>query len=427
MEPYKHFIIDPYIGHTYGDVWKDDFQALVDEEFLNSPNIFSILEQDAIGSDSYSEINVRINRGMHVYTGKNMGDDWKLLIFDSTSHPVELGKKYYFENNYWLTFNTELYKNIASSCMVKRCNNVLRWVDTDGILYDEPCIFDNLIARARDQMSSDELILPQGYINVYAQLNEKTMAIKENQRFLVGNEKNRVAYKIFGNGVRNFLNDWTYDDNSARIVMFTMGGNYVNQQTDDIVNGIANMFQSTYEIGNIPEEISGKPGGSFKLEPILLRNNIVIDNAEFKYASSNRNIITVDSSGLISFISNGTASIMVSYDSNTGVTTDIPVIISAIGSETNIIVNPLPTFITEGDTVTYTCHLYTDSILMPDIFTVGASPNNTVPQENYSITQVDGNTFIVHNIKYTPYNKLKILCVSGDISKEIAIELKGRW
>ena len=64
---------------------------------------------------------------------------------------------------------------------------------------------------------------------------------------------------------------------------------------------------------------------------------------------------------------------------------------------------------------------------MPDIFTVGTSPTNTVPQGNYSITQVDGNTFIIRNIKYTPYNKLKILCVSGDISKEISIELKGRW
>ncbi len=252
---YTAFTLDPNSSKGKGEQFKDRFQAVLDRDFSGAPDIYTISEQDGIGLDTYHDVEVRINRGIRTYTGREVGEDWRLLMFKDLDHPVILGLKYFFNDNWWLVYNIETTNNFAASCMVKRCNNVLRWKDINGILHTEPCIFDSLIARPRDQMSVEDLVNVQGYISCYVQLNEHTALIEENQRFLIGHPKNRIAYKVFGNGVRNFINGYTYDDNSASMLMLTLGGSHVNPATDDIENGIANAYPENSEVENPPHQI----------------------------------------------------------------------------------------------------------------------------------------------------------------------------
>lgn len=252
---YTAFTLDPSSQKGKGELLRDRFQAVLDRDFLEAPDVYTIREQDGIGLDTYHDIDVRINRGIKVYSGREIGDDWRLLMFREPDHPIVLGLKYFFNDNWWLVYNIEQTNNLAASCMVKRCNNVLRWKDINGDLHDEPCIFDLVIARARDQMTAEDLVNVQGYINCYVQLNEHTALIEENQRFLVGRPEKRVAYKVFGGGIRNFINGHTYDDNSASILLLTLGSSHINPATDDLENGIANAFPENFEVDNPPHQM----------------------------------------------------------------------------------------------------------------------------------------------------------------------------
>jgi hypothetical protein len=274
-------------------------------------------------------------------------------------------------------------------------------------------------------MSADDLVNVQGYINVYAQLNNQTKYIKENQRFLVGNAENRVAYKIFGNGVRNFINDITYDDNSAAMVMYTLGGSNVNHSTDDIVNGIANAFQLAFSLSGLPESISGKSSTTFQLQPQLYREQTPIDGQTFLYVSSNPLIASVGTNGLVQLLTPGISDITVMFSENHDIEQIIPLEVSDTSSVATIVITPEPGYILEGQTQSYDCQLYIGGILTPVDFDFILSENNAAPAGSFTIVNVDSNTFTVTNNQSSLYNDLKINCVSGLHTREITITLRG--
>ena len=219
-----------------------DFQALMNSEFDTASDIFDIQEESIIGSGTLSNVRVRITGAISSVTGEKLSDDFKQILFKDLSHDASLGKKYYFNNNWWLCVYSEVRVSLGANCMVRRCNNQLRWITSAGVVYSEPCAIEYKISRPRDLMGTENLVLPQGYVDIYTQSNARTKTIKGNQRFLFGPVENRLAFKIFGDGVRNYLNEKTTDDSSGTLLQLSLGGNFVNADTDDLVNGIADRY-----------------------------------------------------------------------------------------------------------------------------------------------------------------------------------------
>jgi hypothetical protein len=218
------------------------FQALLNDQFSVSSDVFTIQEEVTLGSNVLTDIQVRVNTAIQSQTGLKLGDDFKNLLFKDISHSVVIGKKYYFDNNYWISVFTEAIKNLAASCMVRRCNNVLRWCGSDGTIYSEPCSIDYQISRPRDMMGTNNPVMPAGYIKIYTQYNARTKKIKGNQRFMFGPPENRICFKVFGDGLTAFLNQQTLDDTSSSLLELQVGGNFINPDTDDLVNGIADRY-----------------------------------------------------------------------------------------------------------------------------------------------------------------------------------------
>jgi hypothetical protein len=242
--PYKYFTAgSPVYFKSKSQTWIDGFQGLLNDQFDNSSTYYWIQEETTLGSGSLANVEVRVNRAINSTTGEKLGDDYKLILFKDLSHATGIGYKYYFDNNYWLTLSSENIKNLAASCMVKRANSTLRWMHTDGTYYSEPCAIEYKIARPRDEIGVTDPVTPAGYIEVYCQFNDRTKLIKENQRFLFGSVSNRRPFKVFGDGVRSFLNQQTSDDESAQLLMFTMGGDYVDANTDNITLGVADYYK----------------------------------------------------------------------------------------------------------------------------------------------------------------------------------------
>lgn len=239
---YKYLNLLP-ISTSTGSLILNEFQAFVNETFEIAPDAYIIQEEPILGSGSYVDVEVRINRAINSYTGEKLGDDFKTIIFKDLGHSSSMGTKYMFDNNVFITVNSEILKNFAASVTVRRCNNTLRWMDSNGNVQSEPVAIEYKISRPRDMQGAQNLVMPAGYIDAYCQMNERTRKLKGNQRFLFGPSENRIAFRIFGDGIRNYLNQTTSDDESGTLMLISMGGNFVNYNTDNIQLGIADYYQ----------------------------------------------------------------------------------------------------------------------------------------------------------------------------------------
>jgi hypothetical protein len=406
------------------------FQAQLNEYFEVAPDAYIVQEETAIGSEIYANVDVRVNTAINSYTSKNLGDDWKKLIYKNLGSAAPLGTRYYFDNNYWVVFNSEIIKNFAGSATVRRCNNMLRWIDEYGVLYEEPAILSYDIQSTRDQIRiGDNPVLPEGYIEVYTQLNNNTNKIKESQRFLFGNASNWACYKVYGNGTRNFLNQETLDNNSASMLRLYMGANYESDPNDDLINGICDVYKNVYALSISPSSIIGNPGSSVELIPSLTLNTDPID-LSISYMSSGSSIATTSgsSSNILNLVSSGSCNITGYMTANPDIDCIVPVVVSnspAINTY-EVRISPDNGIILQGESQSYTVYLYLNGVIQADTFTLTIA-NSNVPIDKYTLTVTDGNNFsVTNNHLYLDY-PLILQLDSGSNTKQFYIYLQGAW
>jgi hypothetical protein len=428
MTPYKYTNASLSItGNTPKQDYIDLFQETLNSQFYNSSDWWTIQEENPFGSLTYDTIDVRINHVINAETGIKLGDDWKTVLFREIDHNVQLGKIYSFDDNLWLTVNTEFLKNLTGTCTIRRCNNYLRWIDEPtGAIYSEPCSIDYLIKEPRDYATAGSaMVTPSGYIQVKAQFNERTNLIKPNQRFLFGNSSNWTAYKMVGTGVNNFNNLKTNDNLSSGVLLLEMVANYVNYETDDVVNGIADAQQNVYALSINETSINGSTGTVIPLTTTITYNGLTVVR-NVVWSSSNPLIATVSSTGNVTLVANGSCVITATMEGNSAADT-CPVTVTATPVlNKKVVISPAKNFVLEGDTQSYSVFLYTNDVIQADAFTI-TCVQNLVPSANFIFTQTDANHFSVKNIKRDLASNLLINCVSGLNSNSIVILLKGAW
>jgi hypothetical protein len=424
----KYYTIRPQQEkETPNNQYTSDFQAWVDYEFYNAPDAYVIQEEVVFASGSYNDVEVRINRAINAYTGDKLGDDYKYIMFRDLQHSTRIGYKYKFDGNTWLVVNSETIKNFAASCTVRRCNNTLRWVDTNGNAYSEPCVFDYVISRPRDEVGTVNPVTPAGYVTIYVQQNDRTKTITGNKRFIVGPKNNRIAYKVFGDGVRNFLNQETDDDESSAMLVLTAGGNFVNEDTDDIITGYADIKTYDYQVSVDPTSITANVGETIQLNPEVTLNGYPIGK-NVVYSCNSATVASVSGSGLVTMLTNGTCNVTCRMTENTSASAVIPVLVSASAvANYEIRVTPNKNYILQGENGQFEAKMYLNGAVLPDIFTFLVSGSTLIPAENYTFAVIDGNNFSVQNNKKYMDSPLYIDCTSGSFTKQLEITLKGAW
>jgi hypothetical protein len=264
---YKYYTIAQQDTFTSASTaWVNDFQEILNYQFDNSSDLYTIQEETLLASGSFVNVTVRINRGINGYTGEKLGDDFKTILFKELDHDVSIGKYYYFDNNYWLTYNTEKIKNLACSVTVRRCNNILKWMSDSGEILQDYVSIEYKTNNPRNDVPNTNPVMPGGYMRIYTQLNSKTSTIKEGQRFLFGRPDNWICLKVFGGGLKNFLNQQTSDNSSAQPLSMEMETSYVNESTDDIILGIADRYKNPISASAIANNIVVTPNDGSILE-----------------------------------------------------------------------------------------------------------------------------------------------------------------
>jgi len=413
-------------GKTPKDYYLNDLQNKINKEWDYASDIYTIEEESSFGSNMFAYVDVRVNHEPLSNTGDKLSDDFKEFIFKNIDHARGIGYIYKFSNNYWLTINSDLYKKATASSTVKRMNNMLRWVDPDGSYHEEPCIIDYSVKRAVDTLSNSDVTTPNGFIMVIAQLNDRTNKIKENQRFLFGNSSNWAAYKVYGNGVRNFLNQQTDDNDSCTLVEFQMGINYDNTSYDDVVNGVADRYRYSYQITVSPSSITANVGDKIQLNTLLTMNGNPITK-DIEYDTSSSAIATVDTNGLVTLNGLGSCDLLVKMSDND--VTKQTVSVTSTGSAINnyeVRISPNQDYIFQSDTQTYNVHGYLDGVLQADTFNFTLS-GSTIPKDKYLFSIIDGNSFSITNYSKYLESPLSVLCSGSSGSSSINIKLKGAW
>lgn len=425
--PYKFLPASLPIQYTPKETYRNDFAQNLKEQFYNASDWYTIEEETFLASKNFQSVDVRINDVIDAKTGDRVGDDFKLLLFSELDHPTDLGRIYKFGDNYWITVNIDKINTLVATVTVRRCNNVLRWQDVSGAIYEVPCIINYLIKENRDYSTAGSaIVVPSGMIEIIAQFNSDSNRIKANQRFLFGNPNNWTAYRVEGGGISNFNNLKTFDNTSAGIIRFSMATDYVNSQTDDVVNGIADYIQDEYTLILNQTMISGNISQQVQLRKTITLNGIDVVR-DTVWRSSDILVATVDSNGLVTFVSQGNAIITCQLLGNENVYDTCSVSVGSTPVDNyQIVFSPNKNYVYENEEIEFSVHLYKNNIQQSDVISFSLNTNN-VPSDNYIYQVTGSNTFTIHNYKMFLNGTLDITATSGIYSKILSISLRGLW
>ncbi len=393
--------------------FRDNLQAKINEDFTETSDLVLIQEEQVYGSKIWSDVEVRITHVINSATGEKLGDDFRGVIFQDLQHAYGMGFRYQFNDNVWITTNSDFYKFPTISSTVRRCNNVLRWYDKDGNLCEEPCFIDYVIKNNNIESIKQQIIL-DGDVEVCTQMNQYTINILENQRFIFDGK----AYKI--RAVNNFLRQKTNESNSVPLVKFTMYKTNI-APNDDLVNSIADTNYFDYSISINSDDFNQSVGYSGQLSAtVKLNEEIVIK--DLTWESSDDSKATIDGLGNFTLLSIGLVNFTCSITDNPIITNGISVNIVTITTPiSDIIITPDVNKIYRGDTQFYTVFKYLNNVLQADTFTITSSG---VPASCYEIQIIDGNTFSVKNTKTYNNSDLIITCTDDIDSTFSTINIK---
>ena len=401
------------------DAYLSHLQALINERWENSTQtIFSVYQQADIGSDEWIEQPISIDTAIDIGTGFKKGDDFKVFSHKNISADMKLGIMFRTEEDYWICTNTNGYASPTNSCEVRRCNNVMKWVDPEtGFVNQQWCAIDYELSSPRPSKDKD-IVVADGHIFVLVQGNDLTRSIPKNQRFIF----NGLAFKV--SAYQTLLNkdDVTFHSNLLYIDMYAD----TIQPSDDLVNGVANATDYQYAIELQPDVTEQIDGFTGQILSTVTCNGEVVDR-EIDWTGND--FVTVNEDG--SYILGGTippsndveddgAVITATLKGNPNVTASCSIkIVDEIEDTVDIIIDPLFSEVRQSLPQSFSVYLHKNGVQQDDAVTC---TTNGLTNKYFTLTQ-DGHDFVltVKDISPTP---LTLMFTVDEYSETIDVLLK---
>jgi hypothetical protein len=289
------------------EYFKDAFNELVDRDFKLSTSYYEI-EKWNTSTEAWDNIDVRINK---VTNNKNENKskllgDFRVLYFNGVQG-ASVGDKFRIDSEIWLTIDTQHTKTMVYSATIRRSNHTLKWINTEAKEINEYSIVDynrsNLLG-----ISSDDRYLAVGDNQYMVALpdNSETDKLIRDKRFIIDS----LAYKI--TKIERVI--------KTGLCILTLKEDQIQPEYDDTTNGIANAFgYPVYTLTIIIDTFDMSISDTKTLEVEVKKDGDIVTDKTVLYSSSDTDVCTVDSSGEVTAIANGSCVITAYISGNSTV------------------------------------------------------------------------------------------------------------
>lgn len=169
------------------DEWRGLMQAAINDTWQDSSTLETVQGQTAVGGTTYATESVCLNSVINPSTGESFGDEYRKMFYKTYADADTnkwLGKMYQFHNNYWLVTNTNTAIGAVTSSILRKCNNILKWYDSQGVLHEWECVFTRNIGSTTFDYGTQGAPQVDGSCKILVQQNSETKTIPFNQRFI---------------------------------------------------------------------------------------------------------------------------------------------------------------------------------------------------------------------------------------------------
>ena len=397
---------------TPKDYYLNQLQALINDRWDNSTQTYNVIyQQTAIGSSQYEQVNISVDTAIDIGSGFKKGDDFKVFSHKNISHEVPLGLYFKTDNDYWICINTNGYASPTNSVEVRRCNNIMKWIDpNNGYLNEEWCAIDYELSSPQPSKDKD-IVVASGHIFVIVQGNNATRAIRKNQRFIF----NGQPYKVAAFQTMLDQNNTNYFSTLLYIDMYLD----TQQPTDDLVNNIANATENTYTLTIQPDVTEQVTGFNGRMSATVTNNGEVVNRSVTWTGDDN---VTINNSGEYTLVGEvGTSAVITAnITGNPNISASYTIdIVESVADNFDVVIEPSFDEVRQGLPQSFTAYLYNNGERLSDEVTWGYSG---LTQDYFSLSQ-DGHNFVLSVLKLTQA-PLILTFSSGVATKTIDVMLK---
>lgn len=278
-------------------------------------------------------------------------DDYKMILIESPRiEYIPQGTKFDAMGSIWLMINPVNVSKSIGEGVARRCKAVWNHLDYYGNILSEPLVVENARANANESDYQQFERNAKGYFNIICQKNAETSQLNTNSRIMLGSGIYHIT------GFTDFLQEFTGDYDSVRLLQFTARYEEPNDNLDDKLNHVADGKSFSWSI-----EMCGKPhlpvGESTTLKAVSKRNGSKAESTKehpisYLWSSSDKNIVSVDSTGRATAVYDGEAVITATLEQNPAYSVSMSVSVAGSVTEPHVaFLTPIPEKLNAYDSI----------------------------------------------------------------------------
>lgn len=336
---------------------------------------------------SYVPIRIRVSPAAQSSTGETMLDDWQRIKIIAPVHINYIGQGALmnFEGNTWIVYKPTNVGGVIGDAVIRRCNSVINVLDYYGNIVSIPMSFAKMNTQSNAPQVSENMILSKNYLQCICQLNDYTKQFTENTRMILG----KAAYAM--RGLNDFTREFTDQADSAHLLSFAIERTEPLEQ-DSIELQCADYYSFTWKLALTgPDTMI--PGATRAVSVQSIRNGEIVTDTEenpvsYLFASSDTDVLTVDETGAVTAVGEGSATITVTLAQNPNITQSMEITVAeSAGNSVSFTTTIFPT-LREMDSMSITAAYFEGGAETEEPV---AFKFSGAPQSTYQAV-VDGNT-----------------------------------
>lgn len=265
------------------------------------------------------------------------------------------------------------------------CNQTLKWMDENGEIHSFPCVLNDRIPVQDFDGANSGVPYVRFLTTIKVQLNPDTLTIDYNDRFIFGQQVFEVTAK----------NEYINDEMTQDLLELTVARDETRLPDDDFVNGIAGR-DIEFTISIDQDDFDSQISATRQLTTTITKNDIIDNSISVNWSSSDESIATVDSSGLVTMVANGTTNIRASI--NDFIFDEITITVEASPSQDILYdLTPATRLITQLDVgaTTFTARKFIDGV--EDNLVTLTITDITQNLSGYTFVDLGSNQFSLQN------------------------------